>query len=222
MAAEENTMTDVPQWRIAGDWFDVCNCNIPCPCTFAQPPSSGACEGVLAWHIREGHYGNVPLDGLNVMALAAFEGNIWGGETKMTIGVFIDERAEEGQREALQMIFGGRAGGFPAIFGELTGEMRGIEFVPIEFEVAADLAYWRAEIPGRVVANAESLTGPTTLPGQRVQTFNPPGSEVGPGAVATWGVATTNHAEGFGFKWEWDGKSSKHMPFDWSGPSSIG
>ena len=222
MAAEENTITDVPQWRIAGDWFDVCKCNIPCPCTFAQPPSSGDCEGVLAWHIREGHYGDVPLDGLNVMALAAFEGNIWAGETKMTMGVFIDERADERQREALQMIFGGRAGGFPAIFAELTGEMRGIEFVPIEFEVAADLACWRAEIPGRVVANAEALTGPTTLPGQRVQTLNPPGSEVGPGAVATWGVATTNHAEGFGFKWEWDGKSSKHMPFDWSGPSSIG
>ena len=81
MAAEENTMTDMPQWRIAGDWFDVCKCNIPCPCTFAQPPSSGDCEGVLAWHIREGHYGDVPLDGLNVMALVAFEGNIWAGET---------------------------------------------------------------------------------------------------------------------------------------------
>jgi hypothetical protein len=41
---------------------------------------------VLAWHIREGHYGDVPLDGLNVMALAAFEGNIWAGETKVIMG----------------------------------------------------------------------------------------------------------------------------------------
>ena len=145
MAAKENTMTDVPQWRIAGDWFDVCNCNIPCPCTFAQPPSTGNCEGVLAWHIREGQYGGVPLDGLNVMALVAFQGNIWAGGTKLTMGVFIDERADDRQREALQMIFGGRAGGFPVIFAELTGEMRGIEFVPIEIEVAADLACWRAE-----------------------------------------------------------------------------
>jgi hypothetical protein len=24
--------------------------------------------------------------------------------------------------------------------------------------------------------------------------------------------------EGFGFNWEWDGRSSKHFPFDWSGP----
>jgi hypothetical protein len=53
---------------------------------------------------------------------------------------------------------------------------------------------------------------------QRVQLLNPPGSEVGPGQVATWGRATADRVEGFGFKWEWDGKSSKHIPFEWSGP----
>ena len=29
---------------------------------------------------------------------------------------------------------------------------------------------------------------------------------------------TKGRAEGFGFRWEWDGKSSKHIRFDWSGP----
>lgn len=218
MPTEKNMIAEVPQWHVVGDWFDVCKCNIPCPCTFAQPPTSGDCEGVLAWHIRGGKYGDVPLGGLNVVALGAFEGNIWAGETKATMGIFMDERADERQREALQMIFGGRAGGFPAIFAELIGEIRGIEFVPIEFEIAADLAYWRAEIPGRVVARAEALSGPMTPPGKRVQTLNAPGSEVGPGTVATWATATANRAEGFGFKWQWDGKSSKHIPFNWRGP----
>jgi hypothetical protein len=23
-----------------GDWFDVCSCNIACPCEFAQPPTN--------------------------------------------------------------------------------------------------------------------------------------------------------------------------------------
>jgi hypothetical protein len=219
MTTVENNVVDVPRWHLVGDWFDVCKCSIPCPCSFAQPPSSGDCQGVLTWHIREGQYGDVPLDGLNLMALAEFEGNIWAGETKAIIGFFLDERADERQREALQIIFGGRAGGFPALFADLIGEMRGIEFVPIEFEVASDLSYSRAEVPGRVVARAEALTGPMTPPGQRVQTLNPPGSEVGPGTVATWGTATADRAEGFGFKWVWDGKSSKHIPFDWRGPS---
>lgn len=211
-------MTEVPKWHVEGDWFDVCKCNVPCPCTFAQAPSYGDCEGVLAYHIREGHYGDVSLAGLNLLGLGQFEGNIWSGETKATMGLFMDERADQRQREALQMIWSGQAGGFPAVFAELIGEMRGIEYVPIEFEIAADLANWRAEIPGRVVARAEALTGPMTPPGKRVQTINAPGSETGPGTVATWGRATANKAEGFGFMWEWSGRSSKHIPFDWSGP----
>ena len=42
----------VPQWHIEGDWFDVCKCNVPCPCEFAQAPTYGDCEGVLGWHIK--------------------------------------------------------------------------------------------------------------------------------------------------------------------------
>ncbi len=216
---EPGAASDVPQWHVVGDWFDVCRCDIPCPCEFAQAPTDNYCEAVLTWHIREGHYGDVQLDGLSLIAVSAFEGNLWAGETKADLGLFIDERADENQREALQQIFSGQAGGFPADFAEFIGEVRGIEFVSIECEVADDLAHWRAEIPGKVVASAEALTGPTTPPGERVQTLNPPGSEVGPsGTIATWGRATADRAEAFGWDFEWDGKSSKHLPFDWTGP----
>ncbi len=99
-------MVTVPQWHVVGDWFDVCSCDIPCPCEFAKAPTNNHCEGVLAWRIREGHFGDVRLDGLNVLALANFDGNIWAG-AKAAMGIFFDERADERQREALQMIFGG-------------------------------------------------------------------------------------------------------------------
>ena len=214
-------MATVPDWRVTGDWFDVCKCTIPCPCTFAQLPSTGDCEGVLAYHIRSGHFGATPLDGLNLIGVAAFEGNIWDGQTKAAMGLFVDDRASSAQREALEAIWGGRAGGFPAIFAGLIGEMRGIEPAPIAFEVADDLAYWRAEIPGKVRASAEALTGPMTPPGKRVQTLNAPGSETGPGTVATWGQATANRVDAYGFAWEWAGRSSKHIPFNWSGPGSA-
>src|SRR5918998_1202817 len=153
-------MATVPEWHLTGDWFDVCSCDIPCPCEFAQAPTNNACQGVLAWHIRSGHYGDVQLGGLNLVALGAFEGNLWAGDTKATLGLFIDQQANERQRAALQTIFAGQAGGWPAAFAATVGEMRGIEFVPITFEVAEDLAFWRVEIPGRVVAQAEALTGP--------------------------------------------------------------
>ena len=211
----------VPNWNASGDWFDVCKCNIPCPCIFAQTPTYGDCDGVLAYHIKKGQYGEVSLDGLNVLGLNYFKGNVWAGETKITLAFFFDERANPQQREALQMILSGRAGGFMAQLANLIGDVRGIEFVPIKFEIAEDLSYWSAEIPEKVMAKAEALTGPTTPPGKRVQTINPPGSEVGPGAdgaVATWGTAITDKVDTMGFKWERKGRSSKHIPFDWTGP----
>ena len=211
-------MVAIPRWRMIGDWFDVCKCNIPCPCEFAQAPTYEDCEGVLAWHIREGHYGHIVLDGLNLIGLGGFKGNLWAGETKATMGLFIDERANDEQRNALRTIFGGGAGGYPAEFAKAVGETRGIEFAPIRFKVAKNLAYWWAEIPGKVTAKAEALTGPMTPKGKRVQTINPPGSEVGPGVVATWGKATANEVDALGFKWNWAGRSSKHIPFNWTGP----
>jgi len=210
-------MPDVPKWHAKGDWFDVCNCNIPCPCTFAQPPTFGNCDGVLAFHIREGRFGDVRLNGLNLVLLGAFTGNIWAG-AKAAMGIFLDERADERQRQALQTIFGGQAGGWPAQFATMIGEVRGMEFAPIKFEIADDLSSWRVEVPGKAAGAAEALTGPTSVPGKRCQTYNPPGAEMGPGSVATWGKATVDRADAFGFKWARSGQSSKHMSFEWTGP----
>jgi hypothetical protein len=216
-------MAEVQRWRLTGDWFDVCRCRVPCGCTFAQAPDEGECNGILAWHVREGNYGDVTLDDLSVVAVGSFEGNIWTGEaTNSAMGFFIDERADEPQREALQTIFGGEAGGWPAGFAQLIEEVRGIEYAPIEFEIADDLARWRVEVPGKASGSAEALSGPTS-PGEgaRVQVHNAPGAEVGPGQIATWATAKEDTVEAFGFKWSWPGRSSKHFPFDWSGPDEA-
>lgn len=212
-------MPDVPRWRLKGDWFDVCRCNIPCPCTFAQPPTDNFCEGILAWHITEGNYGDVGLSDRSVVALGSFVGNIWAGAaTDSYMALYIDKRAAGAQKEAIQTIWSGQAGGWMAGFAQLVQEMRGIESAEIDFKVEDDLSSWRVEIPGVLLGEAEALGGPTTPAGTRVQVHNPGGAEVGPGQIATWGVATTDRAEGFGFKWERSGQSSKHFPFDWSGP----
>jgi hypothetical protein len=128
----------------SGDWFDVCKYNTPCPREFAQTTTYGDCDGVLAYHIKKGQYGEVPFVGLNVLALGYFKGNIWAGETKIIISMFFDERANQQQREALQMIFSGKAGGFMAEFAKLVGDVKGTDFAPIKFEVSDDLSYWSA------------------------------------------------------------------------------
>jgi hypothetical protein len=211
----------VLKWEVSGDWFDLCKCNVPCPCNFGQAPTYGDCAGILAWHINDGHYGDdVRLDDLNFIMVGSFKGNLWDDTLRDSVAAFFfDERGNEKQREALQMIFMGKAGGFPAEFAKLIGEIRGTEFVPIRFEVAKDLAYWSVDISGKVVGRAEALSGPMIPQGKRVQTMNSPEVMVyTQTGVATWGKTVAHEVDAFGFKWNLAGLSSKHIPFNWSGP----
>jgi hypothetical protein len=205
-------------WHLKGEWFDVCSCNLPCPCTFAQAPTGGDCRFAFVWRVHEGRYADVQLDGLGALALGEFEGNAWeaGRSPMVDLLLYIDERGDEQQRKALVQIFTGQAGGWPAIFASLVRDLRGIEYAPIDWDAPDDLSYWRAEVPGRAKLGAVALTGPTSDPGQRVQLLNAPGSEVGPGQVATWGVVTDDDANGLRFfSSEYRGASSKHIPFEW-------
>jgi len=90
-------------------------------------------------------------------------------------------------------IFGGHAGGFPALVAGLFTEgrqVRGVERACITFEIAPDRAHWGAEITGKVSAWAKALIGPTSLPGKYPQMMKTPGSETGRGQLVTWGKST--------------------------------
>ena len=212
------------QWRIKGDFIDFCKCRVPCPCSWGRPPDEGDCQGVIAFHIREGNYGDVKLDGLNIAAISEFEGNIWDPDVRTKgDGLFFDERADESQREAIQMIFGGQAGSWPQWLGEnVFGPPVGMEFAPIELEIADDASSWSLKIAGKVEGAAEVITGPTTTPGEHVRVTNIPGAEAGPTAgETTYGIASKNEVDAFGFKFDWAGRSAKHMPFVWSSEDEL-
>ena len=215
-------MSDIPTWHIVGDWFDNCSCAVACPCTFAQAPDNGFCESVLFWHIRQGHFGDLKLDGLSFIRVGRWEGDLWAGRAKGVAGTYVDEHADDRQFEILPGIFGGRFGGFPAFWGRMFPEgrqIRGVERAKISFEIAPDRSRWGAEIAGKVKAWAEAITGPTSPPGNKYpQLINPPGSETGPGQIVTWGKSTICSVDAFGFNFAWTVNSSKHIPFDWSGP----
>ncbi len=51
--------------------------NIACPCEFAQAPTDNKCEGVLAYRINEGTFGDTDMAGLNVVAIIRFAGDLW-------------------------------------------------------------------------------------------------------------------------------------------------
>ena len=206
------------QWRIKGDFIDFCKCRVPCPCSWGRPPDEGDCDGVIAYLIREGNYGDVTFDGLKWVGVLHFEGNIWDDDTRMNAGFILDERADERQREALQTILGGQVGSWPQMFAEnVLGEMLGMEFGPIELEIADDLSEWSLSVPGKVEGRTEVLTGPTTRPGKPAHVINIPGSEPGPNSgPMTYGIGVAQNADAFGLKFDWAGRSSKHIPFEWS------
>ena len=118
--------------------------------------------------------------------------------------MFVDERAGQEQREALQTIWGGQAGGWPGDFTAMIGNMRGMEFARIDFEIDDDLGSWRVEIPGKLLGEVDALSGPTTpREGARVQVHNPPGAESDrvrsrPGGEPRWTARTHSTSAGSG------------------------
>ena len=156
------------------------------------------------------------------MRVGRWEGDLWAGKASGKAGVFIDERADDAQAEALAAIIGGRAGGFMARVAAMFAEGRevvGVERAKISFEIAPDQSRWGVDIGDKVTAWAEALTGPTSNPGEYPRMANAPGSETGPGPqLVTWGKSTVCRVDAFGFQYSWGVNSAKHIPFDWTGP----
>src|SRR5438876_2370298 len=67
------------EWRVRADEFANCNCAYGCPCQFNALPTLGFCEATAGWKIHEGHFGDVPLDGLNTAFFIHFPGPVHEG-----------------------------------------------------------------------------------------------------------------------------------------------
>ena len=207
----------VPQWRLQGDWWDLCNCAIGCPCVFSSPPTLGYCEGVLTWLIREGNYGNIKLDGFGVVLISYWKGTVF--EKNREFGFLIDDRAEPEQRDALKTIFTGQAGGTFAAWADLTIKLDGVEFVPMT--VTYDPDQWRVEVPGLVDGLGSPFRKYMVPDSDTCRIYNAPRPEVTPGYL-TLGQAIKNVVTGvFGRTFNWTGHSSKHIGFDLRGPQTF-
>ena len=104
-------MTDKTKWSIEADFIQACNCDFGCPCEFSAPPTRGFCEGMGAWRINRGQYGDVKLDGLGFGFAAHWPKAIHEGNGICSL--MFDERATPAQRDALLDICSGKPGGLP-------------------------------------------------------------------------------------------------------------
>ena len=121
------------KWSIEADYLQACNCDYGCPCEFEAPPSRGFCQGVGAWRINQGRYGDVVLNGLGLgFAIHTPEAMHKGNGTGV---IFFDEKATPPQRDALLTIATGQAGGMPfEIIAMIIKKLLPPQYVPFYFD----------------------------------------------------------------------------------------
>ncbi len=125
-------MSAKTKWSFEADYLQACNCDFGCPCEFSAPPTRGSCQGLGAWSITRGQYGNLVLDGLSVGFAAYWPKAIHEGNG--TICLFVDEKASPPQREALLTIMSGQAGGLPfEILATTFSKILEPQFLPFQF-----------------------------------------------------------------------------------------
>jgi hypothetical protein len=151
MSANEN-------WRLEGEYFESCNCEVLCPCLLSHAqarPTEGHCDVVLATHVSRGEYGGVDLADLNAVQALTTPGPMAQGNG--TLVVYVDDRANDAQRAALEAIFTGVAGGPPSLLAGMVTRRLPTRSVPISFSSTGKL--FKVAIPGVTDVTVEGIAG---------------------------------------------------------------
>jgi hypothetical protein len=115
-AFEERPIHDLLPWAIAGTYLEACNCEAICPCRRiggrqGGRSTNGICMGALSWVVSDGRAGEVDLSGLAAVLVLRYDDDEPG--SPWTFFLYVDDRGNERQREALALILTGRLGGTP-------------------------------------------------------------------------------------------------------------
>ena len=192
-------------WKVAGSYFETCNCDVACPCVFLSPPTSGECTVLLAWHIDRGQFGEVTLDGFNAVLAAYSAGHML--QTKWRVALYVDERANQIQRDALTQIFSGQAGGHLAGLAQLIGEVMGVKTASIEYRAEGKRRSLR--LGDIAEAEIDGLPGPD---GNDVTVSNVPFAAV-PGIPLVVAKSKQMRFSDYGLKYEVSNKNGFFSPF---------
>jgi hypothetical protein len=196
-------------WSLNGEYFENCNCEIFCPCEASAEfkADNERCQVPMACHIDKGDKDGVSLDGLNFILLIDSPQVMGSGNWR--VGVYIDERADASQREALGAILSGSAGGPPEALGPLIGEQLGVKFVPIDY--SSSNGRKRVVVPGIMEFEVEGVKG---AEGKVVEVTNidhPMGSNL---AVAKSLVGKYDDPD-WGLSFDNTGKNGNYREFAW-------
>ena len=195
------------QWKVAGTYFEACSCEAACPCVFTSPPTDGKCTALVAWHIETGNFGEIALDGFNAVLAAYSPGHMLEG--KWQVALYLDQRANAQQQDAISKIFSGQAGGHLAALAPLIAEVLGVKSVPIEYTAQGRQRSLR--ILGVAAAEIEALAGQD---GAEVTISNHPFTAV-PGYPAVVAKSKSASYKDYGLALEVSEKNGFYSPFSY-------
>ncbi|MDA4125903.1 MAG: DUF1326 domain-containing protein [Thaumarchaeota archaeon] len=196
------------RWELDGDWINSCSCDSGCPCLFYSDPTKGHCDGMDGFHIRKGKYGNVSLDGLNAVIASHSPGNFWKGN--WSAALYLDNKATKEQQMALETIFGGKAGGAPAMLAGLITDLKGMKWAPIEIDANK---IW-VKVSGVLEYQLKPTEGGDKK--KAIQVANHP---LSPAVDAmSMGVGVMSHFKDYGMEWDNTGKDGNYAAFHFNGP----
>ncbi len=199
-------------WKIRGELVLSCNCDVFCPCVVSlgkSQPTQGVCHTWWGLRIDEGHAGDEPLDGLNAAVLMDVPGPL--AEGSWTVGLYIDERANDRAHEALSEILSGKAGGPTGWFSIMIAEFLGTRQVPISFERKG--RGWRVEIPKIIDGSVEPVEG---ADGDGVTKITNSKYWMAPDVVVC--RSTRSRVRDWGRNWDLSGRSAEYARVEWQGP----
>jgi hypothetical protein len=192
-------------WRLKGREMANCNCEYGCNCQFGGLPDKGFCQAVFGMAIDEGVHGDTDLAGLNIAAVFRWPGPIHEG--KGECAAFVDERANDAQRNALLTIMSGgdtdpMATVF-AVFASTIETMHEPLFVPVDFSVDVEGRTARLNIDGHVEMVGQPIRSPVSGDPVRAQIRLPEGfeyevAEVGDGRSRSIAPIALEHANSYG------------------------
>jgi len=166
-------------WKLKGRELANCNCEYGCNCQFNALPDKGYCEAVVGIQIDTGHHGDTRLDGLRIGAIYKWPGQVHEGNGEAL--PFVDESADEKQRDALLKIMTGQdtdpfATMF-AVYASTVIKLHEPVFAKIDFEVDVEGRRGRLSVPGYVEMTGEPIRNKVTGQESRAQIVLPAGFE---------------------------------------------
>jgi hypothetical protein len=163
-------------WHIVGEEVGSCSCEWACPCQFEGDPTHGYCQVIGTVQVRDGHFGDVDLNGVKWGLLISFPGPLYEGNG--SVQLILDEASSEEQRDAVTKLASGQYGGaFFEIFSSICPDVHEPIVTSIEIDSDREARTATIRLGDTASSTIEPIKSPATGEEHRVRIDLPNGFE---------------------------------------------